>query len=169
MNGLWPTGALLNLPARRGKPGPATRSIEREPAWYYDNLAAALVAHGVAEIRPVSGYLGGSVISAWEHMEPLVAVERDRRARNALPDPNRWQEYFENLYHSGRMLRSSPSAREGGRSDFLCCKGPACCLRSSTSPQLAGPRPSGSAATMRATASSGVSVRATRSPSFHTP
>ncbi|WP_405407144.1 hypothetical protein [Streptomyces decoyicus] len=74
------------------------QDLVRELAWYYDNLGA-LVAHGVVDIEPVSGYLGGSVISVWEHIEPLVAAERARRAQNALPDPNRWQEYFENLYH----------------------------------------------------------------------
>ncbi|MEU1519946.1 hypothetical protein ABZ490_48885 [Streptomyces sp. NPDC005811] len=54
------------------------RDLVRELAWYYDNLGA-LVAHGVVDIDPVSGYLGGSVISVWEHMEPLVRAERARR------------------------------------------------------------------------------------------
>ncbi|MEV5358384.1 hypothetical protein [Streptomyces sp. NPDC052693] len=83
------------------------RDLVRELAWYYDNLGA-LVAHGVVDIKPVSGYLGGSVISVWEHMEPLVVVERAKRAQNALPDPNRWQEYFENLYH---LVRDMPAER----------------------------------------------------------
>lgn len=89
------------------------RDLVRELAWYYDNLGA-LVAHGVVEIEPVSGYLGGSVVSAWEHMAPLVAVERARRAHNALPDPSRWQQYFENLYH---LVRETPAeqARAGTR------------------------------------------------------
>ncbi|OEJ21927.1 hypothetical protein AR457_39005 [Streptomyces agglomeratus] len=39
------------------------------------------------------------MISVWEGMQPLVAAERAKRAHNAMPDPNRWQEYFENLYH----------------------------------------------------------------------
>ncbi|TVZ75664.1 hypothetical protein [Streptomyces sp. BK340] len=81
------------------------QDLVRELAWYYDNLGA-LVTHGVVEIEPVSGYLGGSVISVWEHLEPLVAVERARRAQNALPDPTRWQEYFENLYH---LVRETPA------------------------------------------------------------
>jgi hypothetical protein len=76
----------------------AERNLIRELAWFYDNLGA-LVTHGVVDIEAVSGYLGGSVISVWERMEPLVRVERAKRAQNALPDPNRWQEYFENLYH----------------------------------------------------------------------
>ncbi|MEU0646128.1 DUF4760 domain-containing protein [Streptomyces umbrinus] len=76
----------------------AERNLIRELAWFYDNLGA-LVTHGVVDIEPVSGYLGGSVISVWEGMEPLVRVERSKRAQNALPDPNRWQGYFENLYH----------------------------------------------------------------------
>ncbi|WP_141753775.1 MULTISPECIES: DUF4760 domain-containing protein [Streptomyces] len=79
------------------------QELVRDLAWYYDNLGA-LVAHGVVDIEPVSGYLGGSVISVWESMEPLVAVERAYRANNSLPDPNRWQEYFENLYHLVREL-----------------------------------------------------------------
>lgn len=80
------------------------RDLVRELAWFYDNLGA-LVAHGVVDIEPVSGYLGGSVVSVWERMEPLVQAERAKRARNDLPDPNRWQEYFENLYH---LVRETP-------------------------------------------------------------
>lgn len=81
------------------------RDLVRELAWYYDNLGA-LVAHGVVDIGPVSGYLGGSVISVWERVEPLVQAERAKRARNDLPDPNRWQEYFENLY---QLVRETPA------------------------------------------------------------
>ncbi|MFI5795085.1 hypothetical protein [Streptomyces sp. NPDC051677] len=80
------------------------RDLVRELAWYYDNLGA-LVAHGVVDIEPVSGYLGGSVISVWERMEPLVRAERTRRVENSLPDPDRWQVYFENLYH---LVREAP-------------------------------------------------------------
>lgn len=47
------------------------RDLVRELAWYFDNLGA-LVTHGVVEIERVSGYLGGSVVSVWEHMKPLV-------------------------------------------------------------------------------------------------
>ncbi|QQM38060.1 hypothetical protein [Streptomyces liliifuscus] len=36
----------------------AERELVRELAWFYDNLGA-LVAHGVVDIEPVSGYLGG--------------------------------------------------------------------------------------------------------------
>ncbi|MGW4756146.1 DUF4760 domain-containing protein [Streptomyces chartreusis] len=79
------------------------RDLVRELAWFYDNLGA-LVTHGVVDIEPVSGYLGGSVISVWERMEPLVQAERSKRASNDLPDPNRWQEYFENLYHLVREM-----------------------------------------------------------------
>lgn len=90
------------------------RDLVRELAWYYDNLGA-LVAHGVVDIEPVSGYLGGSVISVWEHMEPLVAVERARRGQSALPDPNRWQEYFENLYH---LVRETPAEQARARTQL---------------------------------------------------
>ncbi|MGW7072359.1 DUF4760 domain-containing protein [Streptomyces sp. NPDC054855] len=83
------------------------RDLVRELGWYYDNLGA-LVTHGVVAIEPVSGYLGGSVLSVWEHMEPLVKAERARRARSALPDPHRWQAYFENLYH---LVREMPAER----------------------------------------------------------
>ncbi|MEV0174511.1 hypothetical protein AB0I00_25735 [Streptomyces sp. NPDC050803] len=88
------------------------QELVRELAWYYDNLGA-LVAHGVVDVEPVSGYLGGSVISVWEHMEPLVAVERARRAESDLPDPNRWQAYFENLYH---LVRETPAKQARARS-----------------------------------------------------
>lgn len=87
------------------------RDLMRELAWYYDNLGA-LVTHGLVGIEPVSGYLGGSVISVWEHMEPLVTAERARRAHNALPDPNRWQEYFENLY---RLVLETPAEQARAR------------------------------------------------------
>ncbi|OQQ13666.1 hypothetical protein B0675_25695 [Streptomyces sp. M41(2017)] len=82
------------------------RFLVRELAWFYDNLGA-LVAHGVVDIEPVSGYLGGSVITVWESLQPLVQAERSKRANNALPDPNRWQQYFENLYH---LVRATPAA-----------------------------------------------------------
>jgi hypothetical protein len=83
------------------------RDLVRELAWFYDNLGA-LVAHGVVDIEPVSGYLGGSVISVWEGVQPLVQAERAKRTRNAMPDPNRWQEYFENLYH---LVLETPADR----------------------------------------------------------
>ncbi|MEU7484264.1 hypothetical protein [Streptomyces sp. NPDC042319] len=90
------------------------RDLVRELGWYYDNLGA-LVAHGVVQVEPVSGYLGGSVISVWEHVEPLVAVERARRAQSALPDPNRWLEYFENLYH---LVRELPAEQARARTQL---------------------------------------------------
>src|SRR4051812_20392081 len=68
----------------------------------------------------------------------------------------------------GRFLRISPSARQGGQSRLPVPpmpRGPSAVLQ----PQLAGPSSSGRAATTKATASSGVSVRATSSPSFRTP
>ncbi|MGW7647092.1 DUF4760 domain-containing protein [Streptomyces bobili] len=83
------------------------QELVRELAWYYDNLGA-LVAHGVVEIEPVSGYLGGSMSSVWERIEPLVRAERARREQNLLPDPQRWQVYFENLYH---LVRETPPRR----------------------------------------------------------
>ncbi|MET7363576.1 hypothetical protein ABZS76_34750 [Streptomyces sp. NPDC005562] len=98
--GCDPSNGMAGLPE-------AERDLIRELAWFYDNLGA-LVSHGVVDIEPVSGYLGGSVISVWEQMEPLVRVERQKRVRNALPDPDRWQAYFENLYH---LVREMPPPR----------------------------------------------------------
>ncbi|MBC2904713.1 DUF4760 domain-containing protein [Streptomyces cupreus] len=96
-----------------GLPG-SERDLVRELAWFYDNLGA-LVAHGVVDIEPVSGYLGGSVISVWERVEPLVQAERAKRARNNLPDPNRWQEYFENLYY---LVRETPPEQARAQTDM---------------------------------------------------
>ncbi|MFE6398923.1 DUF4760 domain-containing protein [Streptomyces alboflavus] len=90
------------------------RELVRELAWFYDNLGA-LVAHGVVDVEPVSGYLGGSVISVWEGMRPLVEAERAKRARNTMPDPNRWQEYFENLY---LLVRENPADRARARTQL---------------------------------------------------
>ncbi len=87
------------------------RTLLRDLAWFYDNLGA-LVTHGVVDVEPVSGYLGGSVVAVWERMEPLVRVERAKRAENALPDPDRWQVYFENLYH---LVRSMPPEQARAR------------------------------------------------------
>lgn len=92
-----PSAGLDGLPE-------SERDLVRELAWFYDNLGS-LVAHGVVDIEPVSGYLGGSVISVWERMEPLVQAERVKRAGTDLPDPDRWQVYFENLYH---LVRDTP-------------------------------------------------------------
>lgn len=68
----------------------------RELMWFYDNLGA-LVAHGIIDLDPVAGYLGGSVVGCWAKLEPLVLAEREERRRNGSTDPYRWQEYFENL------------------------------------------------------------------------
>ena len=78
------------------------QTLVRDLAWFYDNLGA-LVTHGVVDVAPISGYLGGSVIAVWEKMEPLVEAERKRRSN--LYDPQRWQMYFENLY---RLIRENP-------------------------------------------------------------
>jgi hypothetical protein len=72
------------------------RASVRELMWFYDNLGV-LVAHGIIDLGPVAGYLGGSVIAYWDKLAPLIAGEREQRRRAATPDPDRWQEYFENL------------------------------------------------------------------------
>jgi hypothetical protein len=66
----------------------------RDLAWYYDNLGV-LVTHGVVDLAPVSGYLGASVVTCWDVLKDFVEHERLGRAQS--PDPNRYQEYFENL------------------------------------------------------------------------
>lgn len=72
------------------------QNLVRDLAWFYDNLGA-LVAHGVIDVSPVSGYLGQSVLLYWEKIQPLV--EAERKKRNESYDPQRWQIYFENLYY----------------------------------------------------------------------
>ena len=68
----------------------------RDLMWFYDNLGV-LVAHGVVSIRPVSAYLGGSVIEVWAKLEPMVQAERRKRASAGFYDSGRWQEYLEIL------------------------------------------------------------------------
>jgi len=62
--------------------------------WFFDNLGV-LVAHGVVESGPVIGWLGGSAVSMWDLLQPFILAERTNRPRGL--DPNRYQEYFENL------------------------------------------------------------------------
>ena len=82
------------------------RELVRDLAWFYDNLGA-LVADGVVDIAPVSGYLGGAVVKVWEDLWPLVEAERTKRQSRGS-DPQRWQIYFENLYH---LVKASPPQR----------------------------------------------------------
>ena len=81
------------------------KALVRDLAWFYDNLGA-MVAHGVVDIAPVSGYLGQSVLLNWEKMEPFIQAERKKRQDSY--DPERWQIYFENLYH---LIREQPPAK----------------------------------------------------------
>jgi hypothetical protein len=78
------------------------KALVRDLAWFYDNIGT-LVAHGVIDIEPVSGYLGQSVLLYWERMQPLVQAERKKR--HGQYDPERWQIYFENLYY---LIREQP-------------------------------------------------------------
>jgi hypothetical protein len=80
------------------------RLLVRDLAWFYDNLGA-LVVHKIVDLKPVAGYLGGSVINVWERLKPIVDVERELRQVAGMPDPGRWQEYFEMLY---RMVSVTP-------------------------------------------------------------
>ena len=72
-------------------------------AWFYDHVGL-LVAERVVDLEPVAGYMGDSVITNWELLEPLITGERNRRKNDI--DPDRWQWYFENLYNM--ILRCSP-------------------------------------------------------------
>ena len=78
------------------------RTLVLELVWFYTNLGA-LVAHGIVDIAPVSGYLGTSAIAVWETIWPLVEAERKRRANPS--DPEYWQAYFENLIS---LIRENP-------------------------------------------------------------
>jgi hypothetical protein len=69
-------------------------ALIRELSWFYDNLGA-LVAHDIVDLGPISGYLGGAVLENWATLAPIVTVER--KLRSDLADPERYQEYFENL------------------------------------------------------------------------
>ncbi|WP_157877993.1 hypothetical protein [Streptomyces torulosus] len=40
---------------------------------------------------------------------------RVKRAGNSMPDPNRWQEYFENLYH---LVREFPADQARARTEL---------------------------------------------------
>jgi hypothetical protein len=71
------------------------RSLVRDLTWYYDHLGV-LVAHGVVDIEPVSGYLGGTLSQSWEALRPFIEAERAKRIGS--PDPSRSQIYYENLY-----------------------------------------------------------------------
>lgn len=73
------------------------RDAVRDLMWFYDNLGA-LVVHGVVNIKPVSAYLGASVLGLWDHLKPIIEAERMRRRQGGLPDADRWQGYFELLH-----------------------------------------------------------------------
>ncbi|MFI7003167.1 hypothetical protein [Nocardia sp. NPDC050175] len=66
----------------------------RDLLWFYDNLGL-LVYHDIVSFEPVRGYLGGSMLTVWSKLEPLVAAERAKRASS--PDPSRWAWYCEEL------------------------------------------------------------------------
>jgi hypothetical protein len=78
----------------------------RDLMWFYDNLGV-LVAHGVVDIRPVSAYLGGSVLEMWVKLEPLVQAERRKRAVAGFSDSGRWQYYFEFLVKMAKFYTPS--------------------------------------------------------------
>ncbi len=92
------TAGLHSLPEDK-------RAVIRNLAWFYDNLGA-LVTHGVVDIAPVSGFLGGAILSVWEDLRPLVDAERNKR-QGRDPDPQRWH-YFEILYE---LVKAHPPLR----------------------------------------------------------
>jgi hypothetical protein len=71
-----------------GVPSEYRRAVV-ELMWFYDNLGV-LVAHGIVDLDPIAGYLGGSLVNSWTALAQLVEVERQTREGG-------WQEYFENL------------------------------------------------------------------------
>ena len=72
------------------------------------------MAHEIVDIAPVSGYLGGSVISTWESMAPLITAHRTRRRELGRDDDAQWQGYYENLYH---LVKQNPPAAVRKRLD----------------------------------------------------
>jgi hypothetical protein len=81
---------LANLPEEE-------RLLVRDLAWFYENLGA-LVVHKIVDIEPIAGHLGGSAVAVWEKIKPIVDVEREKRRKDGMTEPGRWQEYFEELY-----------------------------------------------------------------------
>ncbi len=68
----------------------------RDIMWYFDNLGA-LVTHGIVDIQPIAGFMGGSILTAWERLAPLIYAERTLRGHPS--DAGQYQQYFENLVH----------------------------------------------------------------------
>jgi hypothetical protein len=87
--------------------------------WFYDNIGA-LVAHGVVPLAPVSGYLGGSVIETWKIVRPMALAEREKRRQLQFRDPERWQAYYENLYH---LVVSTPPHEARAKASRWCRAG----------------------------------------------
>lgn len=83
-------------------------------AWFYDHVGA-LVAHGVVDVEPVSGYMGDTIIRNWQILEPLITAERNKRT--ASTDRLRWQRYFENLYQL--VLHCPPEQARGRQPQWM--------------------------------------------------
>jgi hypothetical protein len=80
-----------------GLPDEQRRHV-RDLLWFYDNLGA-FVVYEIVDAPLVTGYLGGSVIDAWEKLLPLIDAERANRAAAGRTDHKHWLEYFQYLYH----------------------------------------------------------------------
>ncbi|AGL18828.1 DUF4760 domain-containing protein [Actinoplanes sp. N902-109] len=81
----WPPGGtgVLDLPDE-----PRARVVR--VASYFNNVGV-LVANGVVDERMVRGFMGQSVLRAWDRVAPFLRVERTRRS-----DPA-YNAYFEHL------------------------------------------------------------------------
>ncbi len=84
---------------------PDKRALVQDLAWYYDNLGV-LVHHKVVDIKPISGYLGGSVLDVWPKLKPFIDAEREKRRVAGTAHPGRWQIYFEILHQ--RVQKQPP-------------------------------------------------------------
>lgn len=82
----------LRLARRReARPSATSDVVLRQPG--------AMVAHQIVDLKPISRYLGGSVLDMWTALQQLVVAERYRR--RVASDPSRWQRYFEYLALQG--------------------------------------------------------------------
>lgn len=79
-----------------GRPDPAT-GYQHLPvevvqlSWFFDHLGV-LVHRGIVKHEPVAEYIGGSILQAWELLQPYIETERKR-----TEGWNHYQVYFQIL------------------------------------------------------------------------